>query len=228
VEKVKVAKPAPVAKEKTQKKIDSENQKVKEKAGRKKSKNKGGEEDEPKMDESDPLIAELMASKKKSKLPKVPKVPSPIKLIPTVKIEAVEKEHVIPIKNFRSGGKEKFEMEFFIKSSPRILYNFISSPSGLSEWFSDDVNIKNGVYTFFWEDSEEKAKLLATKEFELMRFKWSNTEEDDTYFEMKIKIDELTGDVALIITDFAKKDELNDVQRLWEAQIHDLCKALGS
>ena len=119
-------------------------------------------------------------------------------------------------------------MEFFIKSSPRILYNFISSPSGLSEWFSDDVNIKNGIYTFFWEDSSETAKLLATREFELMRFKWSNTDEDDTYFEMKIKIDELTGDVALIVTDFARKDELNDAQRLWDAQIHDLCKAIGS
>ena len=146
---------------------------------------------------------------------------------PTVKIEAAEKDHIIP-KNFRNGGKEKFEMEFFIKSSPRILYNFISSPSGLSGWFSEDVNIKNGIYTFIWEDSEELAKLLATKEFELMRFKWVNTDSDDTYFEMRIKIDELTGDVALIITDFAKKEELDEAQRLWDAQISDLCKALGS
>ena len=92
----------------------------------------------------------------------------------------------------------------------------------------DDVNIKNGLYTFFWEDSQEQAKLLATKEFELMRFKWTISDEDDTYFEMRIKIDELTGDVALIITDFAKKEELDEVQRLWDAQIHDLCKALGS
>jgi hypothetical protein len=74
----------------------------------------------------------------------------------------------------------------------------------------------------------EQAKLLATREFELMRFKWVNTDDDDTYFEMRIKIDELTGDVALIITDFAKKDELEETQRLWDAQIHDLCKALGS
>jgi len=201
-------------------------EKVKGKAGRKKNK-KGGDEDEPKIDELDPLVEELISTKKKGKQPKVPKIPSPIKLIPTVKIEAVEKEHVIP-KNFRSGGKEKFEMEFYIKSSPRILYNFISSPSGLSEWFSDDVNIKNGIYTFFWEDSLETAKLLATREFELMRFKWANTDDDDTYFEMRIKIDELTGDVALIITDFAKKDELEESQRLWDAQIHDLCKAIGS
>lgn len=201
--------------------------KEKVKAGRRKSKKKGGDEDEPRIDELDPLVEELISVKKKGKQPKVPKVPSPIKLMPTVKIEAAVKEHVIP-KNFRSGGKERFEMEFFIKSSPRILYNFISSPSGLSEWFSDDVNIKNGIYTFYWEDSMEQAKLLATREFELMRFKWLNKEDDDTYFEMRIKIDELTGDVALIVTDFAKKEELNESQRLWEAQIHDLCKALGS
>lgn len=218
--------PKPV-KEKTPKKLAAEIQKVKEKSSKRKPKKMASDEDEPKIDELDPIVEELISAKKKGKLPKVPKIPSPIKLIPTVKIEAVEKEHIIP-KNFRSGGKEKFEMEFYIKSSPRILYNFISSPSGLSEWFSDDVNIKNGLYTFFWEDSQEQAKLLATKEFELMRFKWTVSDEDDTYFEMRIKIDELTGDVALIITDFAKKEELDEVQRLWDAQIHDLCKALGS
>jgi len=157
-----------------------------------------------------------------------PKKPSPIKLPPTVRVEAAEKEIIVP-KNFRDGGKEKFEMEFMVKSSPRILYNFISSPSGLSEWFSDDVNIKNGVFSFFWEDSEEQARLLVAREFEFVRFKWLSTEAaDDTFFEMKIKVDDLTGDVALIITDFAAKDELRESQMLWEAQVHDLFKALGS
>ncbi len=218
---------APLPKGKSLKTIAVEKEKVKEKAGRRKSKKSLGDDDEPKIDELDPIVEELISTKKKGKVPKVPKVPSPIKLMPTVKIEAAEKEHVIP-KNFRNGGKEKFEMEFYIKSSPRILYNFISSPSGLSEWFSDDVNIKNGIYSFFWEDSMEQAKLLATREFELMRFKWVATDEDDTYFEMRIKIDELTGDVALIITDFAKKEELEESQMLWESQIQGLCKALGS
>lgn len=128
----------------------------------------------------------------------------------------------------RTNNKIKIELEYMIKSSPRILYNFLSTPSGLSEWFADDVNIQNGIYSFFWEDSEEKARLLVAREFDLVRFKWLSTENDDTYFEMRIKIDELTGDVALIITDFAPKDELQEVQMLWDAQIHDLQKALGS
>ncbi|MCX7744096.1 MAG: START-like domain-containing protein [Flavobacteriales bacterium] len=128
----------------------------------------------------------------------------------------------------RTNNKIKIELEYMVKSSPRILYNFLSTPSGLSEWFADDVNIQNGIYSFFWEDSEEKARLLVAREFDLVRFKWLSTDNDDTYFEMRIKIDELTGDVALIITDFAPKDELQEVQMLWDAQIHDLQKALGS
>ena len=90
------------------------------------------------------------------------------------------------------------------------------------------MNIQNGIYSFFWEDSEEKARLLVAREFDLVRFKWLSTDNDDTYFEMRIKIDELTGDVALIITDFAPKDELQEVQMLWDTQINDLLKALGS
>lgn len=194
---------------------------------RKKKKGGEGDSDEPKLDDLDPLVEEIIASTKKRNQPKEKKAPSPIKLMPTVKIETAIKEHVIP-KNFRNGGKEKFVMEFGAKTSPRILFNFISSPSGLSEWFADNVNIKNGVYTFFWDESEEQATLLVAREFELIRFKWLNTSEDDTYFELNIQIDELTGDVALIITDFAKKEELQESQLLWEAQIHDLFKALGS
>lgn len=126
--------------------------------------------------------------------------------------------------------KVPFELEFEIKSSINILFNMISTPSGLSEWFSDNVNIKKDVYSFIWDGSEEKARLISKKKSDFIRFKWLNDEEEgyDTFFEIKIKVEELTNDVALIIKDFAYEDEVEEAKLLWENQVSDLKKIIGS
>ena len=54
----------------------------------------------------------------------------------------------------------KFEMEFPIKASQKLLFQYISTPSGLSEWFADNVNSRGEIFIFIWDGSEEKAKLL--------------------------------------------------------------------
>lgn len=126
--------------------------------------------------------------------------------------------------------KTKFEIEFPINSSPQLLFQYISSPSGLSEWFADNVNSRGEIYTFIWEDSEEKAKLTNKKSDEKVRFRWINEEgnESENYFELKIVRDEITKDVILVVTDFADENEVEDQKLLWESQIHDLKTILGS
>jgi len=127
--------------------------------------------------------------------------------------------------------KIKYQLEIEVKSSTKVLYNMISTPSGLSEWFSDDVNIKNDVFTFLWDGSEEEAKLLAKREGESIKFQWMEDfeEGEKTYFELLIKVDELTNDVALIITDFADdEDEREEGELLWTNQIETLKKTIGS
>lgn len=121
-------------------------------------------------------------------------------------------------------------MEFEVKSSINVLYNMISTPSGLSEWFSDNVNIKKDVYTFIWDDSDESAKLLSKKKGESVKFQWMEDVEDGikTFFQIRIKIDELTNDVALIITDYAEEDEIDEAKLLWENQISELKMVIGS
>ncbi len=123
--------------------------------------------------------------------------------------------------------KEKFNLEFLIKSSPRILYNRLYTPAGLSEWFADDVNISKNIYTFFWEGSEQKAELIAKKFNSYVRFHWLDDEEEDTFFEFRISVDEITKGIALILTDFAEIDEQEDAIDLWEQQINDLKSAVG-
>ncbi len=126
--------------------------------------------------------------------------------------------------------KIKFEIEFPIHASPQLLYQYISTPSGLSEWFADDVNSRGEFFTFIWNDSEEKAKLLNKKSGERVRFRWMADEDegDSYYFEIRIQVDEITKDVSIMIVDFADEDEVDEAKMLWENQISDLKQVLGS
>lgn len=126
--------------------------------------------------------------------------------------------------------KEKFELEYLLKTSPKVLDNMISTPSGLSEWFADDVNIKDDVYTFFWDGSEEEARLISKKANTRVKWKWMEDEEEelDTFFELRYEVDPMTKAVVLTITDFAELDEMEEAQRLWENQIADLKRILGA
>ena len=123
--------------------------------------------------------------------------------------------------------KKKFELEFTINSSHKVLYNRLSTPGGLSEWFSDDVNIKGKIYTFIWDGNEETAQLLMKKENLFIRFQWLDDKDTDAFFEFRITTDELTGDVALLIIDYADDDEKDDAIDLWNSQVAELKHVLG-
>ncbi len=123
--------------------------------------------------------------------------------------------------------KEKYQVEFEIRSSPKILYSFISNASGLSEWFADDVTERDGQFIFSWDGTLSKAKLVSRKDNQSIRFHWLEDKED-TFFEMEIVKDDITGDIALMITDFAVNGEQESGKRLWEAQINTLRQIIGS
>ncbi|MBW1296564.1 START-like domain-containing protein [Aquimarina litoralis] len=126
--------------------------------------------------------------------------------------------------------KIKYELEFVIQSSPQLLYQYISTPSGLSEWFSDNVNSRGEMFTFIWDDSEEEAKLLSKKSGERIKFRWMADDEDgnDYFFEMRIQVDEITKDVSLMVTDFSDDDEIEENKMLWDNMISNLKHVLGS
>ena len=123
--------------------------------------------------------------------------------------------------------KKKFELEYTINSSPRVLFNRLSTPGGLAEWFADDVNLQGGIYTFIWEKSEQQAEVVQRKDNKYIRFRWVEEEDSDSYFEFRLNQDELTGDVSLMITDFAEDDETTDAVDLWDTQIAELKHVIG-
>ena len=123
--------------------------------------------------------------------------------------------------------KVKIDLEFVIRSSPNFLYQYISTPDSMGEWFADNVNSRGKKFTFIWDDSEEVAIRIAQKNNEYIRFKWEEDEEKDTYFEMRIQVDALTSDVSLIVTDFANEDEVEESKMFWENQIAELKHVIG-
>ena len=126
--------------------------------------------------------------------------------------------------------KQKFELEYVFKASPNIVYRLISTPDGLSEWFADDVNIQDQLYTFNWGGEEICARLLNSKSGEYMRWTWLEDDEEDiqTFFELRIKVDPMTKMIVLLITDFAEEDELDEAKLLWETQIANLMRIIGA
>lgn len=125
--------------------------------------------------------------------------------------------------------REKIELEYTLNCSPRVLFSRLSTPEGLAEWFADDVSAEGDMFTFKWQKSESKARLAALKENKFVRFEWPQKEEDGSnYFEFRIIVHELTGDVALIVTDFAEPDEKEDTATLWNTQINNLRRILGT
>ncbi|MBS7787484.1 SRPBCC domain-containing protein [Flavobacterium sp. CYK-55] len=126
--------------------------------------------------------------------------------------------------------KTKYELEFPINSSPQLLYQYISTPSGLSEWFADNVNSRGEYFTFIWDDTEEYARVSSKKTGEKIKFRWidENKKDTDYFFELRILEDEITKDVSLMIIDFAQHDEIEEAKLLWENQISDLKHVIGS
>lgn len=127
-------------------------------------------------------------------------------------------------------SKKSFSIEYDFHASKQMLFQYLSTPSGLGEWFADNVNSRGENFSFIWDDSEENAKLIQKKNNERARFQWEEDEEEGNpyYFEFKIQVDDITNDVSLIVTDFAEEDEMEEAKMLWDNLISSLKQILGS
>jgi len=124
--------------------------------------------------------------------------------------------------------KEKFHIEFiFDKASKNSLWDYISTPDGLSEWFADSVEVNGKVFAFQWKNYSNEAEIIGISPYNHIRFHWLEDENPATFFEFRMQKIELTGGMMLEITDFAEKEEKDDTIALWETQIKTLKRALG-
>ena len=81
--------------------------------------------------------------------------------------------------------KVLYTLEFPVKCSPGILFEFLSSPSGLQEWFADKVDERDGIYSFNWEGSEDKAELMESEENKFIRYRWVHSPKAVSYTHLR-------------------------------------------
>ena len=123
--------------------------------------------------------------------------------------------------------KVLYTLEYPVRCSPVILYDFLSTASGLQEWFADKVDDRDGIFTFGWNGTDDKAEVMEKTDNSYIRFHWLNAPKDE-YFEFRIERSEVTNQTILIIKDFADKKEIKDQTQLWEYQVKDLFHRVGS
>ena len=123
--------------------------------------------------------------------------------------------------------KVLYTLEYPVRCSPTILYDFLSTASGLQEWFADKVDDRDGIFTFGWNGTDDKAEVLEKEDNCYIRFHWLHAPKDE-YFEFRIEKSEVTNQTILIIADFADKKEIKDQTQLWEYQVKDLFHRVGS
>jgi uncharacterized protein YndB with AHSA1/START domain len=122
---------------------------------------------------------------------------------------------------------KEIQQEYLLKTSPPVLFSRISSASGLAEWFADNVIVEGGKYTFHWGDNEQHAEIVRIVPNELIRFRWLDLGSTGE-FEFCIVKDELTGDIALVISDNIEDDDEEDAKNLWDSQVSKLKQVIGS
>jgi START domain-containing protein len=123
--------------------------------------------------------------------------------------------------------KQLYTLEFPVRCSPVILYEFLASPAGLQEWFADRVDDRDNIFSFTWNGTIEKAEVLEKEQDKFIRFHWLHAPKEE-YFEFKIEKSEVTNQTILVIKDFAEKKEIKDQSRLWDYQVKELFHRLGS
>ncbi|QOR76416.1 MAG: ATPase [Thermoflavifilum sp.] len=121
----------------------------------------------------------------------------------------------------------QYTLEYPVRCSPGILYEFLATPAGLQEWFADKVDLRDNVFSFSWNGSEEKAVIVEQKPEEYIRLRWLNSQKDE-YFEFRIQKSEVTNETILVVKDFADKKEIADQSRLWDYQVKELLHRIGS
>ena len=123
--------------------------------------------------------------------------------------------------------KVLYTLEYPVRCSPGILYDFLITPAGLQEWFADKVDERDGIFSFNWNGTEDKAELIDSEEDKFVRFRWDYMTKDE-YFEWRIDKSEVTNQTILVVSDFAEKKEIKDQSQLWGYQVKELFHRLGS
>ncbi len=128
-------------------------------------------------------------------------------------------------------SRERIQLEYLLKASPTILYEFFTEPAFLIRWFCDEVDVKEEdgqkTYVFVWSGSEETALLVEAEENHSVTFRWEDAEDEEEYLKFTMTKSPITGETVLEITEFCDEDEVEDQTQFWNTQIEKLRRQAG-
>ncbi len=124
-------------------------------------------------------------------------------------------------------ARKKFTIEYIVRSSPSILFEFVTEPSKLAQWFSDTCDGNDTTIVFGWSGSRELADIVDFIEDEYVKYHWKDNKKDE-FFSFRIYKSEISFETVLEVTDFAEEKEIKDQTRLWDSQIDELKHHIGA
>lgn len=125
-------------------------------------------------------------------------------------------------------SKYKFVGEYEVKASKKMLYPYLSTASGLAQWFADDVNIdEDKVFTVIWDGEENKARMVSHRTNAQVKFEFLSDDEEPNYVEFKLDMNELTQSVFIRVTDYSDMDDEQELEELWNSLMADLREIVG-
>lgn len=124
-------------------------------------------------------------------------------------------------------ARVQIHLEELFKSSPKMLYQFITDPACLVRWFCDEADLEADRYEFVWDGYPEMALLDETEEDTRIRFKWEDADDPEEYLEFKMYKAGVTDQTVLEVHDFCDDDEVADSKTLWMSQLKKLKREIG-
>ena len=129
--------------------------------------------------------------------------------------------------------KQKFIGEYQINASRKMLFPYLSTATGLCQWFADDVNINNIDKTliFILDGDERIAVIDSIKNNRYVKFRFLNDDEkpkENDTLEFRLEINELTQSVFVLVEEYTDTDDLEESYQIWENLLSQLKEIIGA
>ncbi len=124
--------------------------------------------------------------------------------------------------------KFKFSREYEFKSSPKVLYPYLSTPAGLQQWFASKVKYTNDSnFDFVWDGESHPAKMTVQRVNKMVKFEFVKDTQKGNYVEFKLDQSELTNATFLKITDNSEINDEGELEDIWDDMIYKLKEIIG-
>lgn len=129
-------------------------------------------------------------------------------------------------------SKNKFIADYQINASKKIVFQYLSTASGLEQWFADEVRInedKNFIITY--DDENHYANQVSIRTNTHVKYEFYDPEnpdeEDNDYVEFKLEENELTQSLFLKIIDYSDGYDDEELTAIWEGLVGRLKEIIG-